>query len=38
LPSGSPHAIVAYILIVTMLVLLLRGKDVVRPWLVWPRP
>ena len=38
LPSGSPHAIVAYVLIVVMLVGLLRGIRVARTWVIWPTP
>src|SRR3954452_24266997 len=38
LPSGSPHAIVSYIIILTLLALLLWSVGRVRRWLVWPMP
>ncbi len=38
LPSGSPHAVVAYVLIAVMVVGLLRGVRVARTWVIWPMP
>ncbi|MBS0641377.1 MAG: YeeE/YedE family protein [Proteobacteria bacterium] len=38
LPSGSPHAIAAYVLIVAVMLLLLGLFQTARRWVVWPVP
>jgi hypothetical protein len=37
-PSGSPHALAAFAIIIAVLVLVLRFSRTARNWVVWPMP
>jgi hypothetical protein len=38
LPSGSPHAIAAYAMIIAVMLLILGFSRLARSWTIWPVP